>query len=690
LVLVTSLGSTACQTRPRADAAEAAKASQLSHIAREEQQRAPAAAFSPFLASTDAIIRARAATALGRLEHRGAVPLLLPLADDPSPAVREQVAWSLGQTDLALTPNVAGHDETRAQVELALVTRLAQEQQPSVRRSVVRALGRVATGPGLDALLNTLMAGTLMAGRDREEVLLALGVSGARRQASLRSEQRLAAAVDKALTEGPDALRSAAAYAAFRQKLFLSMTTVESAMAGPVQARIFAARAATTQPEEVRARLVALGLSDKDWRVQVEAARAAEPRDMAHLAQALDAAVEKLVVKKQGAFAHVVRGLCASIAALELPPAQRTPPIARALSTLLSAPAHRTSVGCACAVAKDAIEGDSDDVSACASGTDGAALGRLNVALLATRNSSSKEKAAQLATFLAENERKVRVAAAQALLEAATPAAAEVAVARLAVERDVGVISALMELVALDENQSQLTNALMALVTEQLFAGTSFEDVEPLLTIARVARARRPEENSALLERLARHPHPAVRDAATGVAQGDRPFGPRAKPIAPPAVGDLPQYALLKTSRGNIRLAFSREQAPSTVANFVELARAGVFNGTSFHRVIADFVAQGGDPRGDGSGGPGYTIACERSDQSFLRGAVGMAHAGLDTGGSQFFLTISDQPHLDGRYTLFANVVSGVDVMDAIQPDDRLLQVEITFAAPPLSQSESP
>ena len=100
-------------------------------------------------------------------------------------------------------------------------------------------------------------------------------------------------------------------------------------------------------------------------------------------------------------------------------------------------------------------------------------------------------------------------------------------------------------------------------------------------------------------------------------------------------------------------------------------------------RVIADFVTQGGDPRGDGSGGPGYTIADEPSDFSFVRGTVGIAHAGKDTGGSQFFLTHSDQPHLDGRYTVLGTVIDGLPAMDALQPDDVLLSVEVATALRP-------
>ncbi len=185
------------------------------------------------------------------------------------------------------------------------------------------------------------------------------------------------------------------------------------------------------------------------------------------------------------------------------------------------------------------------------------------------------------------------------------------------------------------------------------------------------------------LAALAAHPDPRVRDAANDVAVVDRAPGPRAQVQPQPVEGTLPLAAVIKTTRGNITVVFERAFAPRTVKNFVELARAGRYNITPFHRVVPDFVSQGGDPRGDGSGGPGYTIPCENSDLPFVRGAVGMAHAGKDTGGSQFFFTHSAQPHLDGRYTLFATITDGLQVMDSLQRDDVILGVDFTTALRP-------
>ncbi len=136
--------------------------------------------------------------------------------------------------------------------------------------------------------------------------------------------------------------------------------------------------------------------------------------------------------------------------------------------------------------------------------------------------------------------------------------------------------------------------------------------------------------------------------------------------------------AVVATDKGAFTLELLPEAAPLTVDNFVELARRGFFNHVLFHRVVANFVIQGGDPRGDGNGGPGYQIRCEINTVPYARGAVGMALSGKDTGGSQWFVTHSPQPHLDGGYTVFAHVISGMEVVDAITRGDRIRTVTVT------------
>jgi cyclophilin family peptidyl-prolyl cis-trans isomerase/HEAT repeat protein len=162
----------------------------------------------------------------------------------------------------------------------------------------------------------------------------------------------------------------------------------------------------------------------------------------------------------------------------------------------------------------------------------------------------------------------------------------------------------------------------------------------------------------------------AIRPAPTGRPVSDEEW---AWLIAPP----FSPHAYIETDRGIVQIELAILDAPLTVANFVALARKGFFDGIAIHRVVPDFVVQDGDPRGDGEGGPGYTLRDEINMRPYLRGTVGMALDWEDTGSSQFFITHSPQPHLDGRYTVFGHVVEGMDVVDRLRPGDVIRRVRI-------------
>ena len=159
----------------------------------------------------------------------------------------------------------------------------------------------------------------------------------------------------------------------------------------------------------------------------------------------------------------------------------------------------------------------------------------------------------------------------------------------------------------------------------------------------------------------------------------------RPAPGAPPAAYDdaeliAPAYSphvFIETAKGTIEFELAVLDAPQSSRSFIALARKGFFNGLQVHRVVPNFVMQDGDPRGDGEGGPGYTIRDELNERPYLRGTVGMALSWRDTGGSQFFITHSPQPHLDARYTAFGHVVNGMDVVDRIQVGDVIQRVRV-------------
>ncbi|MDE6957962.1 peptidylprolyl isomerase [Helicobacter apodemus] len=142
---------------------------------------------------------------------------------------------------------------------------------------------------------------------------------------------------------------------------------------------------------------------------------------------------------------------------------------------------------------------------------------------------------------------------------------------------------------------------------------------------------------------------------------------------------DKLQFAMIKTQKGNMSIRLFPNEAPNTVANFASLAQSGFYDNLNFHRVIAGFVAQGGCPEGSGRGGPGYSIACEleNNPHKHLKGTLSMAHAGRDTGGSQFFICFAPQPHLDGEHTIFGQIEDkeSLKVLDSLKEGDIILTI---------------
>lgn len=140
--------------------------------------------------------------------------------------------------------------------------------------------------------------------------------------------------------------------------------------------------------------------------------------------------------------------------------------------------------------------------------------------------------------------------------------------------------------------------------------------------------------------------------------------------------------AEIKTNKGILKVEFFEKDAPNTVKNFTDLAKKGFYDGLTFHRVIPDFVVQGGCPKGNGTGGPGYKIKCELDgdNQYHDKGVLSMAHAGRDTGGSQFFIVLAraNTAHLDRNHTCFGKVIEGLDVIDNLRMGDRMEKITVS------------
>ena len=142
-------------------------------------------------------------------------------------------------------------------------------------------------------------------------------------------------------------------------------------------------------------------------------------------------------------------------------------------------------------------------------------------------------------------------------------------------------------------------------------------------------------------------------------------------------------FTTIETNKGKIKIELAPTKAPSTVNNWVFLAKEGYYDGVTFHRIIAGFMAQGGDPTGTGSGGPGYNFPDEFSDLTHEKGALSMANAGPNTNGSQFFIVYEPQPHLNRRHSVFGKVIEGMDVALKLVNGDKMNKVTVEEVTPP-------
>jgi cyclophilin family peptidyl-prolyl cis-trans isomerase/HEAT repeat protein len=644
-------------------------------VDQRESLRAKASEFAPALTSSDAAVRARAVRALGRLLRLDASDAIVAAANDADAAVRVEAAFAAGELDLALDSEREPHQALRTRIEEHLVAQLGREPNADVRAALVRALGRISASAGLNAL-QALAASTSTT--DQQNALYALGVAGARRQASRASDAGLLALVKQRLQSPDEAVRAAAAYVALRQKLPLDAATVAAAQGGQEQTRIFLARALAASPGDVAAPALATLARDADWRVRTEALRVLGGDHDWHFDAAVDALADAVKNQAKPGMHHVIAEACLAIAHVVAP--ERAAAGLSAALAGLPVGADAAQARCTCAAAAEVLGTEPGAVARCTQGLPAERQKKFAVLALEKARVNSQERATALTPYLNDDDVRVRVAAASAVCADAGTPAAEVAATRLLQEPDPAVAATLLECFADNARGDIIKDRTLVQTAQRFLSSTAPEASDPLIAIAALARLRPGPQMQGLREQLSKHADGRVADAANNVAVGDRAAGPRALALPAPAAGTLPLAAVLHTNRGEIVIAFERELAPRTVKNFVDLAQKGTFQNTLWHRVIGDFVSQGGDPRGDGSGGPGYTIPCEYTDASYTRGAVGMAHAGVDTGGSQFFLTHSHHPHLDGRYTLFARVVEGQDVMDALQKDDVLLSVELTTA----------
>ncbi|MGH7730033.1 MAG: HEAT repeat domain-containing protein, partial [Candidatus Eiseniibacteriota bacterium] len=590
----------------------------------EDQRRYADGELRRLLRDASPGVRARATLAVGRLQDSTAVPDLLPLLGDAHAAVRREAVFALGQI---------GHRSARGPLEREL-----RDPDEETVELAIEALGKLG-------------------------------------------DKAASAPIASFLRSGTPGQRGEAAVALWKLADSTAVTALLAAHADPdpdVRWRVLYALEKVVAPQRV-VLVVALHLNDPEWTTRAYAARTIgrqkSTRGTAYLMGALRDPETRVVVN--------------AIRALQMIADSTMRGVGQALARSLGHPDRYVRVTAATALAErfawgaldsagrgaalDSVRAHLGDRDAATRGacarvllSRGTGADRASVADRMRGDSSIYARVAIIGAWPASDPGPLRERLAPGTMLFERMSAAD----RLGEVRDRGAIRMLRS--ALRD-----TSALFVASCAGALAALGDTASVPLLARAWAERALDADADARI----------AIRDALRELA--GRPFAdslervrpPRnAQPAAnPPDFAEPPRAkgARLHTTAGDIEWAFYQEAAPQTVKNFIRLAERGYFDGLAVHRVVPNFVIQDGDPTGTGSGGPGYTIRCEYNRLRYEPGRVGMALSGKDTGGSQWFITHSPQPHLNGRYTIFARVVRGMDVVARIVQGDRVTKVEI-------------
>jgi cyclophilin family peptidyl-prolyl cis-trans isomerase/HEAT repeat protein len=606
---------------------------------------------------------------------------------------------------------------------IAALARLLVDSAAPVRRAAAFALGCYEDRPAPDA--RELVAGRLGLETDTEALaalLVAAGRLGGVRAAGLRrslahtevpvreaaalgagraamhgaTAQALIEPVASALTgEAAPSVRVALAFALSR----LGGRPPPSALSDrEARVRFFAATAWGKAGEKDRAPLRPL-LQDDDWRVRVAALGALSrtgPDAAPDIAKGLKAAWLSLAASHESLQSKRAQVVLAGIDALgALAPRER-----KTLEEIHWAADGRESViryrkealptldavHCAAARALDVADGMPHRVGACgAPRVPGWVHRRLAAQVLARTRAPAAKRLALLTPLLRDPEPRVQTAAIDALETLSGERGARPLLLEALRSDDDGVVGGVADVIAAHSKpDGAIEEALLSAIGRRDLA----RDSEAMASLAKALGTTGSERCEPALRRLLESPVRAVVDAAR--ASYAKRFLGRALPKVkrrpltgfPAAAPPVEARATVRTTKGSFEVRLFAREAPVTVGNFIALARRGFYRNLFIHRVVPAFVVQLGDPRGDGNGGPGYTLPCELSPRRYRRGSVGMALAGRDTGGSQFFVTHTETPHLDGAYTLFGEVTAGMEIVESLVEGDRLLDVVVAGGSP--------
>jgi cyclophilin family peptidyl-prolyl cis-trans isomerase/HEAT repeat protein len=621
------------------------------------------------LGDGSAQIRRRAALAIGRIGLAdGVAPLVARLPSDPEPEVRQMCAFALG---------LLGRSEAATPLRAALA-----DASPLVRGRAAEALGLI-NDTGAATVIGSMVAAYVKAGAlsavvaDESGYPLSPEAEAARlglyALARLKAYEPLAAAV---LDAGGTPLTRwwPVAYAFRRTGDPRAIPVLRLLAAGDgVYTRAFAARGLGVLKDAGAIELLSrhAGAVAESPIIGVEAIRA-----LGEIGEARAAPVLMKVLTTRGVHDEVRVETIRALGALRSPEAHDI------LLELLTDPFAPVRGEALQALARL----DPERFLVTLSGLDRDRQWTVRAALAGALTELPAAAAAPLLEPMAADEdQRVLPAVLEALAKLKTPRAAQIALDKLRADDPVvrGAAAA-----ALGELKPE--GAVAALTAAAEFAERDAPYVARAAALAALAKFGRDAALPALEKALAdkdwavrlrasrliaeldpsRDAAAAIRPAPTRL---DRAAYATSQIVSPP----VSTHVYIDTDKGTIQVELAVLDAPLTVRTFTDLAQSGYFGGVAIHRVVPNFVVQDGDPRGDGEGGPGYTIRDELNQRPYLRGTVGMALDWADTGGSQFFITHSPQPHLDARYTVFGQVVSGMDVVDRLARGDVIRQVRV-------------
>jgi len=624
------------------------------------------------LSDTEARVRRRAALAVGHVGLTEGVVPLVALLRDPDPEVRQVAAFSLGLIGdrSARDPLVAALGDESPLVQGSAAEALGLLGDPAA----AEAIGRLASQVVQSGILAEIPGDTADSARDTPAAAFRLALFALVR---LKAYDQLAAAVLDQSAQ-PRVRWWPVAYALQRleDKRALPALVTLTREAHPYT-RAFAAKGlGALKDAAVVPTLVGL-VPSNERAVTIEAVRA-----LGRIGDPSAAPLLQRLVTAKDAEPHV------RLEALTALGGVHDAGVPGLMDTLLDAMTDPVPAIRAAALRSMATV-DSQEFFAVLSSLDADADWSVRAALASVLGTLTPQLALpRLSTMLADQDQRVVPAVIDALVKLRPPNLAEILLARLKADDPVVRATAAAGLGEMKTANAEPALASAYQVAQQDAMYTTRAAVLDALAKYGLAAAR-PVLTQALTDKdwavrvkaalLLKQLDPA---SAADVDRQIRPAPTRATPEqyqssrlgAPP----VSTQAFIDTDRGTIQIELAMLDAPLTVDNFVTLARRRYFDGLVIHRVVSNFVIQDGDPRGDGEGGPGFTIRDELNQRPYLRGAVGMAlDPWPDTGGSQFFITHSPQPHLDAKYTLFGRVISGMEVVDQIQPGDVILRVRI-------------